>query len=780
MSVTAFDTLRYCIKNEVACFTFPMDASKKVSVKWSTINSSNFYEFVNPAENGFAILTGDKYLMLDIDTKHTPPPSIYETLERCCTAIEKTPGGFHFWFLMDDRVKHFKSVEAAYWDGKKVKGLDIRAKGGIAYTAPSHYVAVDGTTKRYVWMKGDLSTASPVPPEVLEHLDLAEPTPVITESRSTLSRAVTKDPETVSLRSSASVITEEEDIAGLLGGLSPARADHYDDWLRVGMALYNGGYPCELWDEWSRQSAKYSIGVCQSKWRSFGGSTGTPVTVATLWKWLKEDNPTLFVRLQAARSCIYRSLLMGTNGHVANVFHELNPHRYLYSHDDSWYVLQENNTWLSVGSTDATKIPNIYHHIRNDCQDLLIELLHKGASEKGESMERMRQVGETLKKISTATFLRGVLAFLSGNYHVHGADKLFNEKRHLFAFTNGVLDMHTMEFRPIEPTDYITVTTGYPYRPALESEKGVVLACLESMFPNAAVLEYVLRALSTTFEGENRAEFFHALTGVGSNGKSMLMDLCKIVFGDYFRTIGVSYLTKDDEGKDRPLPDLVDARWARMLVASEPEERDKFQVALLKLITGGDEISCRAMYGKNVLKYRPQFKLWILTNDMPKLSKYDQGIERRMRCVHFPIRFVHEPAGENERKRDEGLKGKILGDEAWRYGFLGLLLEAFGRAREDEVESGLAMPEEVREFTQAYMLENNPVGAWLRVNFELTGRREDCVPKIDLLQEFVAGTGVSKTAKGFSEDMVKCNVGSKKLDGKLYYFGIRRKVATSE
>jgi hypothetical protein len=147
-----------------------------------------------------------------------------------------------------------------------------------------------------------------------------------------------------------------------------------------------------------------------------------------------------------------------------------------------------------------------------------------------------------------------------------------------------------------------------------------------------------------------------------------------------------------------------------------------------------------------------------------------------MRCVHFPIRFVHEPVAENERKRDEGLKGKIMTEEAWRYGFLGLLLDAFGRAREDEVESGLAMPAEVREFTEAYMLENNPVGAWLRTNFELTGRREDCVPKIDLLQEFVAGTGVSKTAKGFSEDMVKCNVGSKKLDGKAYYFGLKRKV----
>lgn len=770
MSVTEFNTLDFCMSNEVPCFTFPMDASKKVSVKWSSIHKANFFDFVDFAENGFAILTGDKYLMLDIDMKHTPPPAIYETLEAHCTAIEKTPGGFHFWFEMDARTKHFKSVEAAYWDGKKVKGLDIRAKGGIAYTAPSNYVGTDGETKRYVWMKGNLGTATPMSTEVLEHLDLTEPTPVVTENRSTFSKALTKDPETVTLRSSASAVADEEDIVGLLGGLAPVRADRYDDWLRVGMALYNAGYPCELWDDWSRQSAKYTIGVCHSKWRSFGGSTATPVTIATLWKWLKEDNPTLFVRLQAARSCIYTNLLAGTNAHVANVFHELNPHRYLFSHDDSWYVLQENNTWLSVGSTDASKIPMIFQHIRNDCRDLLVQIMSRG----GDSTEQMRQVGETLKKISTATFLRGVLTFLSGNYYVAGVDKLFNEKRHLFAFTNGVLDMRTMEFRPIEPTDYITVTCGYDYRPAKENEKGMVLTCLRSMFPNEAVLEYVLRALSTTFEGENRAEFFHALTGVGANGKSCLMDLCKVVFGDYFRTIGVSYLTKDDDGKDRPLPDLVEARWARMLVASEPEERDKFQVALLKLITGGDEISCRAMYGRSVLKYRPQFKLWVLTNDMPKLSKFDQGIERRMRCVHFPIRFVHEPVAENERKRDEGLKGKILTEEGWRYGFLGLLLDAFKRAREDAVESGLAMPAEVREFTEAYMLENNPVGAWLRANFELTGRREDCVPKIDLLQEFVAGTGISKTAKAFSEDMVKCNVGSKMLDGKRYYFGLRR------
>ena len=105
-----------------------------------------------------------------------------------------------------------------------------------------------------------------------------------------------------------------------------------------------------------------------------------------------------------------------------------------------------------------------------------------------------------------------------------------------------------------------------------------------------SVVNYILKALSTSLTGHNYYEFFHIFTGTGANGKSLLMDLCKIVLGDYFRTISVSYLTKEDEGKDKPLPDLVSARYTRMLVASEPEERDRFQTSIIKLITGNDEI----------------------------------------------------------------------------------------------------------------------------------------------------------------------------------------------
>ena len=66
------------------------------------------------------------------------------------------------------------------------------------------------------------------------------------------------------------------------------RADNYDEWLTVGMALHT--IDEELlseWDKWSNQSAKYKPGECAKKWQSF--STGGGVTLGTLAHMAKQD-----------------------------------------------------------------------------------------------------------------------------------------------------------------------------------------------------------------------------------------------------------------------------------------------------------------------------------------------------------------------------------------------------------------------------------------------------------------------------------------------------------
>ncbi len=82
--------------------------------------------------------------------------------------------------------------------------------------------------------------------------------------------------------------TDRDYALSYLDALSYHRADNYDEWLAVGMALHS--IDEELlseWDKWSSQSAKYKPGECAKKWRSF--STGGGVTLGTLAHMAKQD-----------------------------------------------------------------------------------------------------------------------------------------------------------------------------------------------------------------------------------------------------------------------------------------------------------------------------------------------------------------------------------------------------------------------------------------------------------------------------------------------------------
>ena len=73
-----------------------------------------------------------------------------------------------------------------------------------------------------------------------------------------------------------------------LDAVSYYRADDYDEWLTVGMALHSVDEELlSSWDKWSSQSAKYKPGECAQKWRSF--STGGGVTLGTLAHMAKQD-----------------------------------------------------------------------------------------------------------------------------------------------------------------------------------------------------------------------------------------------------------------------------------------------------------------------------------------------------------------------------------------------------------------------------------------------------------------------------------------------------------
>ena len=67
----------------------------------------------------------------------------------------------------------------------------------------------------------------------------------------------------------------------------PCSSLDYQQWVNVGMALKLEGYPCSLWESWSRQDSRFKDGECEKKWQTFNGSS-EPVTIGTIVQYAKD------------------------------------------------------------------------------------------------------------------------------------------------------------------------------------------------------------------------------------------------------------------------------------------------------------------------------------------------------------------------------------------------------------------------------------------------------------------------------------------------------------
>lgn len=78
----------------------------------------------------------------------------------------------------------------------------------------------------------------------------------------------------------------ENNILSALSAIDVAQLTRAE-WITVGMALKEEGYPCSIWDDWSKNDDRYHAGECQKKWDGFHGN-GKPVKGGTIVQMAKE------------------------------------------------------------------------------------------------------------------------------------------------------------------------------------------------------------------------------------------------------------------------------------------------------------------------------------------------------------------------------------------------------------------------------------------------------------------------------------------------------------
>lgn len=217
----------------------------------------------------------------------------------------------------------------------------------------------------------------------------------------------------------------------------------------------------------------------------------------------------------------------------------------------------------------------------------------------------------------------------------------------LLGCTNGVLDLWTAELRNGQPEDKITMTTGIAFdwdAPCLGWQRFI-----SQVLTDPDVADFVWRALGYALTGDMREQCFFLLFGRGANGKSTLIDIIGRILGDY--ALVVPFATFEAERKDAIPVDVASMEGKRFVAASEGAGR-WLHSARLKDITGGEKISARHLYGAP-FTFRPACKVFLSTNELPKVADDSEGLWRRLRQIPFTVRFE----GTSE---DRNLKNVLL------------------------------------------------------------------------------------------------------------------------
>lgn len=102
------------------------------------------------------------------------------------------------------------------------------------------------------------------------------------------------------------------DLRELIEYIDPAQCS-YEEWLNVGLALHQEGYPMFIWEEWSADDGeRFHEGECAAKWESFGRYTGKLVTGATITQMAKENGWTSKHKFENNEALSFDSMVLAT------------------------------------------------------------------------------------------------------------------------------------------------------------------------------------------------------------------------------------------------------------------------------------------------------------------------------------------------------------------------------------------------------------------------------------------------------------------------------------
>jgi P4 family phage/plasmid primase-like protien len=505
----------------------------------------------------------------------------------------------------------------------------------------------------------------------------------------------------------------------LLDILSKKRSDDHNQWMEVGWCLRNLDINLlGKWIEFSKKSDKFEDGVCNDKWQTMNVIIGG-LGLGSLHKWAKEDNELAYKDIiRTSLINLIRDSTNGTTTDISKVVYEMYKHRFKcgsikmktwYEFDGRW---KELDGGVSLRKCISGEVVNEYLTLESD-YTLKAVKCEENDPHKLHYTHNSKKLLDVSIKIRDTNFKDKLMKECG---EIFWEDK-FTEKLdcniNLIGFENGVYDLEKLEFREGRPEDLISLTAGIDYIDVSEAPYvEEVMDFMNQILPIKRVRDYVLKLLSSFLNGKIGEEKFHIWTGTGGNGKSKLIELFEHSFGDYCCKLPITLLTQKRAASNSATPELARTKGKRFACLQEPDENEHINVGIMKEMSGGDKIQGRALY-KEPIEFKPQFKMILTCNRLPKVPADDGGTWRRLRVVDFSSEFVENPDPEkpNQFPIDYELSSKL---EMWRESFMAILISYY----KDYMINGCQDPPEVIERTKQYRQYNDMYSEFINDHIE--------------------------------------------------------------
>lgn len=265
------------------------------------------------------------------------------------------------------------------------------------------------------------------------------------------------------------------------------------------------------------------------------------------------------------------------------------------------------------------------------------------------------------------------------------------------AFNNGIYDITTDTLLPYSSDIVITNKIPHDYNPKAYNE--VMDKTLDKISCGDKQIRALLEeSIGYSFYRRNELGRSFVLTGDGANGKSTFLDLVKHILGDN----NISALDLREFG-DRFSTCMLFGKLANIGDDIGDEFLHGNTVSIFKKVVTGNRIKAE-FKGLNSFDFDPFVKVFLSSNEMPRMRDRTGAVMRRLVMIPFNARFT-----KDDPDFDPYIKYKLIKEDSLQY-LIALAIEGLKRVLQN---NEFTKSTKVEKALADYEEENNPVVAFV-------------------------------------------------------------------